>query len=193
MRKLIFFLFKIGVLACLIILGYIIFKEKTLSPASDYDSIIVLGAQVKEDGTLSNQLLLRLTRALEAYMQKPSLIVTSGAKGADEPIEEGVAMREWLLKSGINPEHIISETQSRSTIENIKNSYEIIKQHNKSRPVIVTSDYHLPRALQIASDLSINAQGIASPTKSEYWLKNHAREVLSWAKYLANKYIFSQK
>lgn len=193
MRKLVFFLFKLFVLACIIILGYIIFKEKTISQANNYDSIIVLGAQVKEDGTLSNQLLLRLTRALEAYMQKPTKIVTTGARGDNEPIEEGIAMRDWLVRSGVNPDDVIIETKSTSTIENIKNAYEILQKYGKSRPVIVTSDYHLPRALQIASDLSINAEGIPSPTKSEYWLKNHSREVLSWGKYLLNKYVFSQK
>ena len=193
MRKLLFFLFKLFILACIIILGYIIFKEKTITPAKDFDSIIVLGAQVKEDGSLSNQLLLRLTRTLEAYMQNQCLIVTTGSRGENEPLEEGIAMRDWLVKSGVNPNDVVAETNSKSTIENIKFANKILVSRGKSKPAIVTSDYHLPRALQIAKDLSINAQGIPSPTKSEYWLKNHSREVLSWGKYLLNKYVLSQK
>ena len=193
MRKLIFFLFKLFILACIIILGYIIFKEKTISPAKNFDSIIVLGAQVKEDGSLSNQLLLRLTRTLEAYMQNQCLIVTTGSRGENEPVEEGIAMRDWLVKSGVNPNDIVAETNSKSTIENIKFANQILVARGKAKPAIVTSDYHLPRALQIAKDLSIDSQGIPSPTKSEYWLKNHLREVLSWGKYLLNKYVLSQK
>ena len=50
---------------------------------------------------------------------------------------------------------------------------------------IVTSDYHLPRAMQLARDLGLSADGIGSPCKPEYWVKNHFREVLAWGKYFA--------
>ena len=52
-----------------------------------------------------------------------------------------------------------------------------------------TSDYHMPRALQIARDQGLNPSAAASPIKAEYWLKNHARETLAWGKYLAQKYL----
>ena len=54
---------------------------------------------------------------------------------------------------------------------------------------IVTSDYHVPRALAMAKDQGLNATGISSPTLPEYWLKNHGRETLGWMKYLLQKYL----
>ena len=48
---------------------------------------------------------------------------------------------------------------------------------------IVTSDYHLPRAMQLARDRGLAAEGLGSPCKPEYWMKNHFREVLAWGKY----------
>ena len=55
--------------------------------------------------------------------------------------------------------------------------------------LVVTSDYHVPRALSMARDLGLEAEGLGSPCLPEYWLKNHAREVLAWGKYLLNKYL----
>lgn len=54
---------------------------------------------------------------------------------------------------------------------------------------IVTSDYHLPRAMKIASDMGLTAYGVGSPIKPEYWVKNHAREFLAWGKYYLSKII----
>ena len=57
------------------------------------------------------------------------------------------------------------------------------------RVTVITSDYHLPRALALARDLGLEADGIGSPCRPEigFWIKNHAREVLAWGKYLAEK------
>ena len=52
---------------------------------------------------------------------------------------------------------------------------------------MITSDYHLPRALAIAGSLGLDADGIGSPCKPEWWVKNHAREVLAWGKYLLDE------
>ena len=37
--------------------------------------------------------------------------------------------------------------------------------------------------------VGFEACGMGSPCKPEYWLKNHAREVLSWCKYWGVKYL----
>ena len=57
------------------------------------------------------------------------------------------------------------------------------------RVLIVTSDYHLPRALALAKDQGLTASGIGSTTLPEYWIKNHFREALSWIKYWGQKYL----
>ena len=57
------------------------------------------------------------------------------------------------------------------------------------KATIVTSDYHLPRALRIARDAGLTADGLVSATLPEYWLKNHAREVLAWGKYFLSKLV----
>lgn len=152
------------------------------APSQDSDVVIVLGAQVKEDGTPSVQLEYRLNAALETYRENPRPIVVCGAQGADEPAPEGVVMRDWLIARGVPEEDVLAETVSRDTMQNLRNAVSLLPD-NTQAVTIVTSDYHLPRAMQIARDLGLQADGIGSPCKAEYWLKNHGREVLAWGKY----------
>ena len=95
------------------LIGFVYYQETHLPPAGAYDVIIVLGAQVKADGTPSEALRRRLTVALESYQGQ--LIIACGAQGANEPCAEGDLMRDWLLARGVPPEDVISEPASCST------------------------------------------------------------------------------
>ena len=55
---------------------------------------------------------------------------------------------------------------------------------------MVTSDYHLPRAMALAEDEGMTATGLGAPTKAIYWPKNYGREALAWIKYWMQKYLY---
>ena len=180
-------LLLLGCTGFLILLLSLTYAEKHVpAPTGQYDAVIVLGAQVKEDGTPSRQLRLRLEGALSQYHKNPSLIITTGAKGANEPAPEGDVMKQWLLDAAVPEQDVISENQSFNTWQNLRNAKAILGE-DAHRVVIVTSDYHLPRAMWIARDLGLSADGIGTPTTPEWWVKNHVREVLAWCKYLVGK------
>ena len=87
-------------------------------PSLDY--VIVLGAKVKPDGSLSKTLKLRLDKALEYMKENPeTMLVLSGAKGDAEPCSEADAMETYLLGQGADPDHLLKEEQSFSTVENL--------------------------------------------------------------------------
>lgn len=153
------------------------------------DALIVLGAQVQPTGEPSVQLAWRLEAALEVFRQNPVPIVVSGGQGANEPRPEGEVMRDWLIEKGVPPEQILVDRKSTNTKENIRYAISLLEGRDVSRVMIVTSDYHLPRALAIARDEGLNASGTGSPCKPEYWIKNHFREALAWVKYWAQKYL----
>ncbi len=153
------------------------------APSPDSDAVIVLGCQVKMDGTPSVQLEYRLNAALETYQENPRPIVVCGAQGADEPAPEGVVMRDWLVARGVPEEDVLAETESRDTVQNLRNAASLLPEGTRT-VTLVTSDYHLPRAIQISRDLGLQADGVGSPCKAEYWFKNHSREVLAWGKYI---------
>ena len=173
------------------LIGLVYVWEISVPQAKDYDSIIVLGAQVLPAGEPSVQLRWRLDKAKEVYGDHPCPIVVCGGQGSNEPAPEGDVMRRVLLEEGLLEQHVISEARSVNTSENIRNAWEILKARGCSRPVIVTSDYHLPRALAIARDAGLQAQGAGSPCKPgiKFWLKNHMREALAWVKYWGIKYL----
>lgn len=177
------------VLLCLGILGYICWREKHLPPLEDYDAIVVLGAQVKADGSLSVQLQWRLDKAYEVWQKQPCLVTLCGAQGGNEPVTEAEAMRDYLLAKGIPEEDLLLDDSSYTTRQNLRNAAALLRERNVSKVLIVTSSYHLPRALALAEDNGLTASGVGSPTKPEYWLKNYGRETLSWVKYLLQRYL----
>lgn len=170
-------------LACVIaLMGFVYYKETHLPPIGDSDVIIVLGAQVKEDGTPSVALERRLTAAYESYLKDRQLIIVCGAQGSNEPRPEGDVMRDWLLARGVPEEDVVAETDSFNTRENLTYAKEIMKSRRLTKALVVTSDYHVARALELCRQVGISAVGKGSPSKPEYFIKNHFREGLSWVK-----------
>lgn len=180
---LILLLLGLGIFCFLAALGCLLYAEKHPgSVTHQTDAIIVLGAQVYADGSLSHQLELRMEAALASWQQNPRLIICCGARGGDEPEEEGAVMARWLQDKGVPAHQLIAETRSFDTKENIDNAIALLPETAET-VTIVTSDYHLPRAMQLARDRGLAAEGLGSPCKPEYWMKNHFREVLAWGKY----------
>ena len=156
----------------------------------NYEAIIVLGAQVYPDGTLSVQLTWRMDAALKAYQQKAVPVVVCGAQGQDEPTTEADAMKQYLMQNGIPEKDILTDPASFNTKQSLKNAAVLLENiYGIKKVLIVTSDYHVMRSLALAQDLGFEACGMGSPCKPEYWLKNHARETLAWCNYWAVKYM----
>lgn len=184
-------LLLVGVTVYLGIVAMVCWKEKNVPPVEEYDAIIVLGAQVKPDGELSLQLKWRLDEAVKAWNAHPCWVVVCGARGSNEPVEEAYAMRDYLIGQKIPAEMILTDAESYNTRQNIDHAAKLLNDKDVQRVVVVTSDYHLPRALALAEDAGLDASGIGAPTRlgMRYWIKNHGREALAWVKYWAQKYL----
>lgn len=90
--------------------------------------------------------------------------IVSGGQGPDEPIPEALAMQRYLIQHGISPKHIVLEDASTNTQENILFSKAYLDASNIKKLVIVTSDFHIMRALRIAQREGIQATGLGAPT-----------------------------
>lgn len=171
-----------GLLGACALMGFVYYMETHLPEMKESDVIIVLGAQVKEDGAPSVALERRLTAALESYEQNRQTIIVCGARGTNEPRAEGDVMREWLLARGVQESDVVAETGSFNTRENLRNAKAIMDERGLSQALVVTSDYHVARALMLCRQEGVAATGKGSPSKPEYFIKNHFREGLSWIK-----------
>lgn len=170
------------------LVAFVCVKEYTVpKPDGTTQAIIVLGAQVKPDGTLSLQLQYRMELALEQYRAHPQVIVVCGAQGGNEPMTEAQAMHDYLVSNGVPEGDILMDDTSFNTRQNLTNAQKLLGDDVK-KVLIVTSNYHLPRAMALARDTGFEPQGVGAPIKLIYWPKNHYREALAWVKYLLQKW-----
>ncbi|MGN0778940.1 MAG: YdcF family protein [Aristaeellaceae bacterium] len=186
---LVLILILLGMLAYLSVVGMLVWKVNHVPATDDYDAIVVLGAQVKPDGSLSLQLQWRLDAAYDAWTKKNVQIVTCGAQGANEPAPEAQVMRDYLMTKGVPEDMILVDDTSFNTWQNINHAAELLSGYDVRTVLIVTSDYHLPRAMAIAEDEGLQATGLGAQTLPQYWIKNYGREALAWIKYWVQKYL----
>ena len=93
-------------------------------------------------------------------------------------------MADYLQKHGIAENRIIQESKSESTMENIVNSKKLMRQENASVG-IVTNDFHMFRALQIAHANGLKqAQGIAASSPKDMLVNDMVREFFAEIKFL---------
>ena len=86
-----------------------------------------------------------LTKRLEAakeYLDRnpEAVCIPSGGKGNGELVSEAQAMKAWLVEHGIDENRIYPEAQSRDTVENIRNSKEIMDSEGLPKDMILVSD-----------------------------------------------------
>ena len=181
----------LGVIFYLGVVAMVVYRQNNLPPVGEYDAMIVLGAQVKPSGEPSLQLQWRIDAAAKAWKERRSLIVVCGAQGSNEPAPEAHVMRDELIKQGVAAEDILMDDKSFNTRQNIANAVKLLEGHNVDHVLVVTSDYHLARAMAIAEDAGLDASGVGAPTLQGLrpWVKNQGREGLAWIKYWMQKYL----
>lgn len=152
--------------------------------------VIVLGARVYADGSLSHSLQYRCDAALELWRRGGvSCLLLCGGAGRDEPVTEASAMARYLAEQGVPAEDMLLEAESVNTIENLKNARALMQARGYDRAALVTSDYHLTRALWIARDAGLQVCGVpaASPRGWKRYLKARFKESVSWCLYFLKK------
>lgn len=147
---------------------------------SGNDAIIVLGAGVRKDGTPSDILSDRLQTSLEVFESRlGNTFILSGDHGSEE-YNEVRAMKDYIMNGNIDERLIFMDHAGFSTYDTMYRANEIFK---VDKAIIVTNEYHLPRALYIARKLGIEAYGVKSD-KREYQLMDSykKREILAQLK-----------
>lgn len=137
-------------------------SERLLSPQQavqlqNVDCIVVLGCQVKADGTPSDMLRDRLTRGVALYTAgvAPKLLM-SGDHGQQD-YNEVSTMKQFAVDAGVPSADVFMDHAGFSTYESIYRAKEIFQ---ADKVIIVTQKYHLYRALYIAENLGVEAYGV---------------------------------
>ena len=175
---------SITYLECILI-GTIIIAIKAVKKKIEYnkDYIIILGCQIKKDGSLTPLLRGRVDKAIEFRNKqlettgKDLIFIPSGGKGSDEIISEAEAIKNYLIEQGIDKKNILIDDKSTNTYENIKFSNRLVKKKN-ANIIFSTTNYHVLRAGLIATEQGLLLEGIGSKTKAYFWINAFIREFI---------------
>ena len=130
------------------------------------DVIIVLGHRLLPGDLPSEDLKRRIDKAVELWKQTGApLIMPCGGLTMDRHRTEAEVMREMLVARGVPAEIIQLEDQSRITLENMANAYDLLGP--EKRVAVVSSDYHMDMAMKDCEAVGLNAYGVGAETPDE--------------------------
>lgn len=140
-----------------------------------YDVIIMLGGgainvpDIDGEGQVSGYVANRMLTVVRLQHELNIPIILSGGKVFDDTGIEADIEQRIFIGMGVAKQKLILENQSRNTVENVHNSKLIMKQYGFSKPLIITSGFHLPRAMEIFTREHINATAyVADYQMSDY-------------------------
>ena len=155
-------LFVLGCMSALSISHYVFVQGSAFVVAQNDASapvILVLGAGLTSDGVPSDILRDRLTVALALYNeQRGEKILCSGDNG-QEQYDEVNAMRIWLLEHGVAAEDIFLDHAGFDTYSTMVRASQVF---GVTDAIVITQDFHLPRALYGAYAQGIHVQGVSA-------------------------------
>lgn len=166
--------------ACVTFMNLAVLAGGREGGVKNLDCALVLGAGVRDDGTPSDVLRDRLDVALSLYRhgRAPRIIVSGDHR--TQAYDEPNAMRRYLEANGVPREAIFMDHAGFDTYSSVWRAKHVF---GAGRIIVVTQDFHLPRALYVARSLGMAAEG-ASADRRMYrgiaWL--HARETISRTK-----------
>lgn len=136
-------------------------SEKDMLKESSFraDCIIVLGAQVKADGTPSKMLRDRLDEGIRLYEAGAApKILMSGDDGQVE-YNEVAAMAAYAEDAGVSKKDLFLDHAGFSTYESMYRAQYIF---GVKRAIVVTQKYHEYRALYIGQRLGMDVRGVSA-------------------------------
>ncbi|MEG6612356.1 YdcF family protein [Pseudoclostridium thermosuccinogenes] len=181
-------LIKAGLIAFavsfVLIEGLIIYNNRSQDDVRT-DYLIILGAGLNGE-TVSLTLKQRLDKGIEYLNRYPDTkVIVSGGQGYGEDISEAEAMKRYLVNRGINPERVIMEDKSTSTMENFRFSKKLIsdmENQDIDKIMIVTNDFHMLRSKMLARRNGFEPYGITCGTPISVRFNSYLREYFALIK-----------
>ena len=149
-------------------------------------AMIAVGAPI----SLKSALAMRLDTAAQlAALQPQAVLAVTGGVDFGQDESEGAIMARYLAQThGLDPAAMVVEARSTSTVLNLEWTGPLLQQRgvDLAQPIaIVSSDFHLWRALQIARSQGFGQPiGVAAPTplltRFNVWLREYFAVASSW-------------
>src|SRR5262245_14221034 len=115
-------------------------------PARPADAIVVFGGGVGESGQAGGGYQERVVAAVDLYHAgyARAIVFSSGFRFV---MREAEVMRDLAIANGVPPEAVLLEDRASNTHENVQFSDAILRKHGWRTILLVSSPYHMRRAL----------------------------------------------
>jgi len=157
-------------------------------PPSRADAIVVFAGGVGESGRAGGGAQERLKHALDLYRggYAPYLVLSSGFVYS---FHEADAMRALAVDQGVPPAVIVLEERATNTFQNVTYVDAILKDHHWRKILLVSSPYHMRRALLVWRKQAPDIEVVPTPsTQSQFY--DHRRGItLDQLRGLAQEYL----
>ena len=154
------------------------------------DVIILLGHGVFDEapdltglGAPSGTYLTRIVTAVRLQKKLNIPIIVSGAEVSEDKVVKDHIAKRFLIDLGIPADKIIVEDESRDTFENVKFAQKICTRLGFTSPILVTSAYHMKRAI-ISFD-KVGLKVLPFPAGFKSW----EGKQYSWNSYLPGNFL----
>lgn len=154
------------------------------------DVIILLGLGVYDKapdlsglGAPTDGYLNRIVTSVRLQKRLNIPIVVTGAKPLKFSVSEDHIVKRFLMDLGVSDKKIIIEDKSKDTFENAKFAKEICVKWGFANPILVTSAFHLRRA--IMSFEMVGLEVLPFPTGFKSWQGKH----YGWKAYLPGDFL----
>jgi uncharacterized SAM-binding protein YcdF (DUF218 family) len=152
--------------------------EAAYDPPADPagDVIIMLGGGAMPDvpdvdgvGALTSSPANRLMTAVRLYHKLHIPILVSGGQVYADSGREAVIAHRWLRSLDVPEEDILVEDHSLNTTQNAQFSAALMKEHGLSQPILVTSAFHMKRAVLNFAEAGVQVE----PFPADYMVSPH--------------------
>ncbi len=110
------------------------------------DAVVVLGARVNADWSLSPSLRSRMLTGIELLKQgRVSYLIVSGGTGLSG-VNEAEAMKRFAVSEGVAAERVVMDPKGVNTFASAVNCAALFRRYGWRRVMIVSQYYHLARA-----------------------------------------------
>jgi SanA protein len=167
-------LFMLVLATIALVNGWMLAGARSTAALDAPEVVIVLGNAVRDDGAPAPMLWDRLEEALAAYQSgRVSKILVSG----DARYGESKSMRTWLEQRGVPPCALVVDEGAVDTYTSFWRAKHVF---GVSRAIVVTQQFHMPRALWMARRMGMGVEGASADRRVDDKATVHeTREVIS--------------
>ncbi|MBD0346725.1 MAG: YdcF family protein [Coleofasciculus sp. Co-bin14] len=155
------------------------------------DAAIVLGAEVwgEEPSPVFRE---RINHGINLYKkQRVNKIIFTGGQGDGYVQTEAMVAKKYAIRQGVLELDILTETQSRTTYQNLYYAQQVAQKHQLSQFFIVSDPLHMKRAMLMAQGLGMKAYPSPTPT-TKYKSLNNKLPFLLRETYFSIHYLISR-